>query len=566
MTFPENFKPYNPIEKQSQILSTDFYQQILDDFFNYRRTEFGSAKHTIETKVFDAGLRNPIEWTNPNGVTQFHKGLSIYNRLAHFHTIKENIFNYRGVFVQPNSSFVFIDIAKFSAMNIPDKFGTLGGDYYIKIVSQTIKKILNSEKLYNQLSFSRYGGDEFLIYSPDLEKSEIATLYQKITEKLGEVEAFYLSRKVITRAPIHIKPTPKIITIPENKSLKRLFLTNLQRNLILDTNELNNIIQSKTVIGSTMSRVSPKSMLSSVESMEIDYPDFSKIIKLAKKVDGQYGNKDNTHRLQRYFRDLHNDPMFDYPILPFNEFDREVSKISPSHFIAVDCKFIKEINDSFSIVKGDQVIQKFVDFVTSLFQKEELDDIIIGRRGGTLKLAIPDLSDYSLTSLNNILKIQKNPYFEIDLEDIKLRIPFGFSKMKLNQTTKRIFQHNILTEKSYRNIPSNSFYSGKTLASSEVNFQSELISLIQNIADSTSSILEYYSDLTSNHPLNININSYSSLLSHYFCGIKKLTTENRIDDRYINRLESLFKHQNFKKLDNNKKQDLYTLHSNFLDN
>lgn len=72
----------------------------------------------------------------------------------------------------------FADIDGFK--NINDTFGHCEGDYVLKKVSEIIKSnIRQSDELF------RYGGDEFVIIFPEIDKREAEGIWSNITERIN---------------------------------------------------------------------------------------------------------------------------------------------------------------------------------------------------------------------------------------------------------------------------------------------------------------------------------------------------------------------------------------------
>lgn len=89
-----------------------------------------------------------------------------------------------------NISFAIIDVDYFKDFN--DTFGHSAGDEVLIFLSQTMKKVINTPESH----ISRFGGEEFTILLPNLNKEECINILEYLRESIEHLSSIVLPRKI----------------------------------------------------------------------------------------------------------------------------------------------------------------------------------------------------------------------------------------------------------------------------------------------------------------------------------------------------------------------------------
>lgn len=89
-----------------------------------------------------------------------------------------------------NISFAIIDVDYFKDFN--DTFGHSAGDEALIFLSQTMKKVINIPESH----ISRFGGEEFTILLPNLNKDECINILEYLRESIEHLSSIVLPRKI----------------------------------------------------------------------------------------------------------------------------------------------------------------------------------------------------------------------------------------------------------------------------------------------------------------------------------------------------------------------------------
>ena len=545
-----------------------WHEDILKSFFTLRRTEFGPTKETIERRIYDPGLAKALTWTNPDHQTLFAPSLQVYNRQAIFHIIKQHLL-FGPEESRYDTRFVFLDIASFQSMNIPDNRGVLGGDYYLKVVAGIFRQCVREHPKHADIFFGRYGGDEFLFsFGASLSTVEISDFLDGVARALTTQQAYYQVRGRVACGPIALKGRPEIITVPTEATAREVFVYYLQRNLLLNAEEIENAVADFQ----NNPEVSRATEFSSalpvqIEEARVNYPAYARLIDLAGQVDAAREGQVNTRRLLHYFQSIHSDPLFDFPVLPFGEFNERVATRPLSHLYAFDLKFIKEINDEFSLIRGDQAIVEFVEQILNLFAEADRDQISVGRRGGTLQIAVEAFSELDLTSVLNLQRFQKKPLFEYRSEEHRVQIPVGFAKTKLHR--RRALLHSRRQEQGNyaANVRLIQQITGHNLQRSHDRFYRSLANIIERRPGLCARIYADYQILRLGQELPLSERGewgLAELISIHLRGSKPLAGEGTLPDRYVRRLDTLLTFLEKKRLPPECLAALHGLHPDIL--
>lgn len=549
-------------------------EDIFNDYYSLKRVDFSAQKEIVENKIYDRGLNNEVIWHSPNHDVCFIKGLKVYNRNALFHLIKKDLLDEQYAIKNVNAKFCFIDLEYFSSMNIPDQFNILGGDYYIQLVALKIDSLIKTSYFADSIEFGRYGGDEFLLFFKDgIEEDSVLDFLQQVEAAIHEEVGFYKKNNHIVQSNITLKGDMDVISIPTDPLGKAIFELYLNRNLLLNSEEIEKAIydfefgDNEGIYTNSLHEKNPRYTDQRLEEYKINHPFYDRYFTLIEELSTLNNSPIYKQKLLNYFDNLYQDPLFNFEVLNFSDFDELVSQQPLSHLYIFDLKFVKEFNDKFSLIRGDQVIQKFVETISNLFHDEDKDVINIGRRGGTLKLSIPDFSQLRIESVNNLQRFRRNPCVELH-NDINITIPIGMHKQKLNTATKKIYNYNIQRQRYHKNLHIiNSLYS-KALVSSEEQLYlgfAQFITQHPEVLDIISWDFELLKNSHGYSTVSSKEFTYIDLLSRFLRSSKPLQGKS-IDDRYLVRMEKLIKAADSSNIGSELQQKILNLHSRYLDN
>jgi len=112
--------------------------------------------------------------------------IAIYDSLTGFLTKREIIRegnNVRTEFSKTRKSFCILMLDLDDFKNINDKYGHVVGDNVMKMVTQTISRLIRSSDY-----IGRYGGDEFLLVCPNITKKNALKMAERIRKAIGSTE------------------------------------------------------------------------------------------------------------------------------------------------------------------------------------------------------------------------------------------------------------------------------------------------------------------------------------------------------------------------------------------
>jgi diguanylate cyclase (GGDEF)-like protein len=198
---PENPETYENNEKiiaYRKLLDTDYWlesEKSKDDLY-YRLNNLSSKiiigflilLGILSTLFYKISKETSIKVINQleekvekiTEISETDGMLGIYNRSKFFKTLNSEI--YRCHRYKQNLSLIMIDVDHFKEIN--DNYGHLLGDEILKRISEIIKNEVRTIDL-----FARYGGDEFMILSPETNIDEAINLAKRL-KNLLEKEKF----------------------------------------------------------------------------------------------------------------------------------------------------------------------------------------------------------------------------------------------------------------------------------------------------------------------------------------------------------------------------------------
>ena len=124
---------------------------------------------------------------------------AIYNKSAFYDKVKNYIRNHR----EDNCILIFIDLDNFKAIN--DNLGHMAGDEVLKDTANKICDIFNS----TDAIISRFGGDEFCVFTPNISTSLIKEKIDRLCNNLNTTYIGNNDTKILVSASIGIAFYPK---------------------------------------------------------------------------------------------------------------------------------------------------------------------------------------------------------------------------------------------------------------------------------------------------------------------------------------------------------------------
>lgn len=405
--------------------------------------------NTFDRYTFDAGLLQTREYQTPDGEILSAEGVSLYNRSAFLARALE-IMKQDGF----NGSFALMDIAKFrDADNAEDADGNKSADYLLnRIGKELINKIsfLKSNYLKNNkkidIEVSRYGGDEFMFLINGVTPQEREEILTELANATTGVKGFYVNSgapvQAVHEENVTLKKMEKI-EIPTASFERAIFEYYIPRGLILEPTEIQNIIKlhstemEEMLAQTTIPSIYPENLLDGTESPEeamekktdylfIRHPELEGPFTFAKDEVAK-------EAILKYVEKVMHDPLLHEVVMGFADLETHLSKADYSNAIVFDIKFIKEINDTRSIVEGDKAIQELWRQIQTKIGPEDRTNYQVYRRGGTFVIALKK-EDPALQLKLEVLNQQKIRWNGIE-------IPLGYATRDLkgfNQEIKDI--------------------------------------------------------------------------------------------------------------------------------
>lgn len=398
-----------------------------------------SLINAFDRYTFDAGLLQTREYQTPQGEMLSAEGVSLYNRSA-FLARAQEIMKKDGF----NGSFVLMDIAKFrDADKAEDEDGNKSADYLLnRIGKELVDKISFMKSVYLKdnknidIEVCRYGGDEFMFLINGVSSKEHELILTELINATTAIKGFYINNtnaeQMVHEENVTLKKM-ETIEIPTEPFERAIFEYYIPRGLILEPTEIQNIIElhsvemremlAQTIIPS----IYPENLLNGTESPEelmqkkTDY-----LFMRHPELEGAFVfAKDEAAReaILKYVEGVMHDPLLHEVVMGFSDLETHLNKADYSNAIIFDIKFIKEINDTRSIVEGDKAIRELWKQIQNKMGVEDRTNYQVYRRGGTFVIALKK-EDPAMQLKLELLNQQKIRWNGIE-------IPLGYAKRDL---------------------------------------------------------------------------------------------------------------------------------------
>lgn len=430
---------------------TDPRRFILESYFGKEIGDFFPENHELKDKatpllygfysrVFDPGLQKSVSIEINGEKQEENEPQYLLTRAAWIDQIKkksdDNFQNLTGV--------LMLDVANLSGANAVSQEN---GDLLLLRVSRLLNQFLLelSEDIRSAFEFipCRYGGDEFsvaVIKKPGQEKDiDLDKVLENIKNKINEENAYYSDGKLTTLKPIELKEkATKAINFSDMQGIdKEIFLWALKKGSVVDEEQIRVL---KIVFNNDENRI--RKYLRENQRKERDYstkalflmhdiaqkhPELVTPLYLANLLDQQNGDKNHTRLISvlGFVEDVLYDSLLGEMVQTFDDFKEHLKRGEFSQVFGVELKFVKELNDHFSMIVTDEMIKAFYKQLKGKISPEDIDKIQFFRRGGGFFIAVKNSSQ-----LSDKTKEQLSGFSFFNIDDISerpanLNIPVG---------------------------------------------------------------------------------------------------------------------------------------------
>ena len=380
----------------------------------------GKKGHTsLVEKLFglalDPGLRRKAVFGNEE-----REAIAMLNRSSFLYELRRRVGFHKGgvndmdIQLDRNFKLLTLDLKNIRAADqAKDSKGNSAGDFVLNLAAGELNRAvievsqelgINSE----DILVGRYGGDEFYVgLIGDFEIANIEKIKAKIKQYIESKQGMYLTDGKINKVNLELKNN-KIagISIPEDAVKRQIFLSFMQRGMVLDAEQLDkekelfidssgviNQVRLNDYLGRVIAQeIYPKEIATGGFAAQINYltrlhPELRIPFYLAKHLDKQEGETIVTRQiaLLNFVENYTVDPLLDEIIISRFDLLDHLKRGEFSKVFAFEVK-LKEINDCLSYTIGDQAVINLWKKEKMLKQLlgEERDKVKIGRFAGTL--------------------------------------------------------------------------------------------------------------------------------------------------------------------------------------
>lgn len=431
---------------QGEPETKEFLGNLLDTNFNHIENflDAGSASDIHVATVFGRGLSDlmnrvvaeefqcPQTFVPPpelgGNYTLVADQVLMLKRSAFIHDIinKSKLDPKTKMFQQP-PSFIFLDLKDLFSANMAG-----AADWMLSSVARRINEVASGymkeiSKTNSEAGHAtcRYGGDEFVVGTAGLTTEQNQELQRLLSESIAGLDGYYMDASTgkIKQQKIELnKEKSTILDIPLHPVDRRIFMTYLNRGLILDREQVIKVREMYTVDDTfDMARFSAVSARDSalrsteekITAILFGDPNLSHLMTMADYMDqrearwivatggtgageitakdgGSIGKKEHSKRKENLVALLENvvyDALLGENVVSLEGLQTQIQKGNITKMACVDLKFIKEINDASSYAEGDMAIDHLWQTLSLRLSPPERRSLVIARRGGTFILA-----------------------------------------------------------------------------------------------------------------------------------------------------------------------------------
>ncbi len=365
--------------------------------------------------AFDKGLIRSVS-LEINGKKHEEKQAYLLSRSAWIDQIEqktdENFEGFQGV--------IMLDIAGLNNANKVTEDGSIGGDFLLQRTAKLLNQALDeiNPDLINSFDFipCRYGGDEFavaIIKKKDAvfnQKIDLESILAEIRKKITSEKAFYNRDGEVKEELIALKEKEtKAISMPTNEVDRLIFISLLRSGIVIDADDIEIIKMIFTENGEVDKQaikdhfrkyyIQEPDYETEAESLKNDlinkHPEFSASLHLANFLDkkdeeenGQTSEKRLISLLKFIKKSLGDRLLNGERVLSFNDFQEHLKIKEFEQVVGIEMKFVKELNDHFSMVIADDIIKQFFNYLKNKIDDTILSRLYIYRRGGSFFIGV----------------------------------------------------------------------------------------------------------------------------------------------------------------------------------
>lgn len=405
--------------------------------------------YSLYADAFDKGLSKEKKYTSrQDGKEYVAEPVAMLKRSSALALVNDAIFRdkeYNGTQVR----FLSLDIKRFARANLLDKSA---GDYLANQAALALRRALTSTIQGLQLESAdhhrfidfRYGGDEFMVaVIGDLPYGFMEQLEETIKTEMEHTQCFYDGGKNNEiRLGIKLKKIESS-GIPEDQNERSVFLTYLQRGIVLDTKIIKKIMKMFTDPEGAIDSKKFDQFLETSKVKDFEYPEgyestdkkieylgkihpeYTPALWLAQEKDSKAASPERLQeesarkRIIRFIEKSVYNPLFQRNVLTFDDlidhiqniekftFDDTFTAESVIRYFVTLVNSLKDINDGVNPAVGDQMLLELGNQI-SLRQIRKPEDQIqrsmddlrntkLSQRGGTI---ITQVSNARLTDDN----------------------------------------------------------------------------------------------------------------------------------------------------------------------
>lgn len=415
-------------------------ESIIDSYFSF---------------AFDPGLRrNVVFQPEAHGeVVDKEKAQYVFRRSAFVHVMKEN-----ELFFRPQAtSYSFIDIhgVRNADYEVPNPKSHKSADV---IINRTVKSIDRAiSRFCKEFSIptserpliGRYGGDEIVIgwitEMDEAKKTRFGQILQGILDSPSRPQQGYfrstdsveLEGKQVRRT-ISLKDDKiEWIEKPMSQDDKAIFDRYFNRGLILKAQEIKHIKEKNIpYVEPHYYPPSAKTVEDKINYLCEQHPEIAQALLIARYWDvktSQMLKIPITFRQESLLRFAENvifDRLLGSVVFSKFDFQEHMKRKEIENIIAIDLKFVKEMNDMVGYVEADEAIGKLWERINHAISEPDKNKIIIARGGGTFMLGIrtgEQLSSETLEALKHITSLE----LDLELSPVhkEVTVPIGNSML-----------------------------------------------------------------------------------------------------------------------------------------
>ncbi|MGB9882981.1 MAG: hypothetical protein ACPLRN_00470 [Microgenomates group bacterium] len=432
----ENLPPIN--EEASKILMSYYGDDInrLEGVLpeDHQREKSISVLKQFYSLVFDKGLQKKVS-IEINGVKQEENSQYLLSRPGWLDQIKrrsgDNFENLSGI--------LMLDVANLSgANNVSPENGDLLLLRVARLLNESLDGLPEEIKKSYQFIPCRYGGDEFavaVIKNAGVEASQInlEAILQQIKDKISQQEAYYSVNGQSNSQKIELKEdATKVISLPNAGIDREIFIWAVNKGSVINQKEIEFL---KQFFGKDENKIReylkknqrPKRDYSTealflMHDLASKHPELAVPLYLANLLDQKANDENHTRLISvlRFVDEALYDPLLGEMVNSFEDFKNHLEREEFSSVFGMELKFVKEVNDSFSMVVADEMIKAFYQVINNQLG-DEADKVKIFRRGGSFFIGLKKgatLSEKTIDKLKRLttLKIDKVFEYPVNLE------------------------------------------------------------------------------------------------------------------------------------------------------